>query len=98
MVFPGSLKERNLLASSPPHTVRHPRPSTPSALGLCWRAARADRHAGSRGDSLRLSPDRVQVCRLGCVLGSPFLLRQSEKAPFSSEAGHQPDIKDIPLF
>lgn len=71
MVFPGSLKERNLLASSPPHTVGHPRPSTPSALGLCWRAARADRHAGSRGDSLRLSPDRVQVCRLGCDPAAP---------------------------
>lgn len=51
---------------------RHPQPFTPFALGLCQRSARADPHAGSCGDSLWLSPDRVQVSRLSCVPRQPL--------------------------
>lgn len=60
-------------------------------LGLTPMLAPAGTHYGSAPTGCR-SPD------LAASHGSPFLLPRSEKAPFSLEAGHQPDIKEIPLF
>lgn len=68
------------MVSSPPRTVTAPT----AQHTIC---SRAGRHAGSCGD-YGSAPTGSRSPDLAASHGSAFLLRGSEKAPFSSDAGH----------